>query len=357
MLIDQAEIEVAGGNGGNGCVSFRREKYVPRGGPNGGPGGDGGSVHLVADASLKGLNAFRFKKRFEAERGRHGEGSDRAGHDGKDLHIKVPPGTVVRDGEGTLLADLSRAGDTVLVAAGGRGGRGNAAFATSTHQAPREAEPGTPGEERRLRLELKLIADVGIVGFPNAGKSTLISRISSARPKIAAYPFTTLAPNLGGVDLGDFRTFVVADIPGLIEGAHRGQGLGMKFLRHIERTRVLIHLVDVSEMSGRDPARDLEVVNGELNAFGEDLARKPQVVAANKIDALADRRRLEGLKGRCEAAGVSFHPVSAVTGAGIRDLLEEVWSMLSAPGDAAAAHAADGSRAAGSAPGSESARR
>ncbi len=357
MLIDQAEIVVAGGNGGNGCVSFRREKYVPRGGPNGGPGGDGGAVCLVADPSLKGLNAFRYKKRFEAERGRHGQGSDRAGHDGQDLHIRVPPGTVVRDEDGTLLADLSRPGDTVQVAAGGRGGRGNAAFATPTHQAPREAEPGTPGEERRIRLELKLIADVGIVGFPNAGKSTLISRISSARPKIAAYPFTTLAPNLGVVDLGEFRTFVVADIPGLIEGAHHGQGLGMKFLRHIERTRVLIHLVDVSEMSGRDPARDLEIVNRELHAFGADLAGKPQVVAANKIDALADPERLAGLKAHCEAAGVAFHAVSAVSGSGIRDLMEEVWALLSAVGDGAAAHAAVGARAAGSAPGSESAGR
>jgi len=357
MLIDQAEIVVAGGGGGNGCVSFRREKYVPRGGPNGGPGGDGGAVYLVADASLKGLNAFRFRRRFEAERGRHGEGSDRAGHDGKDLRIKVPPGTVVRDAEGTILADLSRAGDVVLVAAGGRGGRGNAVFATSTHQAPREAEPGTPGEERRLRLELKLIADVGLVGFPNAGKSTLISRISSARPKIAAYPFTTLEPNLGVVDLGEFRTFVVADLPGLIEGAHQGQGLGMKFLRHIERTRVLIHLVDVSEMSGRVPENDLEVVNGELRAFSPELAGKPRIVAANKVDALADRTRLKDLQARCDAAGVPFHAVSAVSGEGIRGLLEEVWAVLAARGNAAAAGSTAGPREAVRAPGSESAGR
>ena len=337
MLIDQAEIVVVGGDGGNGCVSFRREKYVPRGGPNGGPGGDGGAVYLVADASLKGLNTFRFRKRFEAMRGRHGQGSDRAGHGGEDLHIRVPPGTVVRDEAGTILADLSRAGDTVLVAEGGRGGRGNAAFATSTHQAPREAEPGTPGEERRLKLELKLIADVGIVGFPNAGKSTLISRISSARPKIAAYPFTTLEPHLGMVDLGEFRTFVAADIPGLIEGAHHGQGLGIKFLRHIERTRVLIHLVDVSEMSGRDPGSDWEIVNGELRAFSQDLADKPQIVAANKVDALADRTRLKGLKARCDVAGIPFLAVSVVSGEGIRELLEEVWSLLAARKDAAAA--------------------
>jgi GTP-binding protein len=356
MLIDQAEIVVTGGRGGNGCVSFRREKFVPRGGPNGGPGGDGGSVYMVADPSLKGLNAFRYKRRFEAERGRHGEGSDRAGQDGEDLYIKVPPGTVVQESSGALLGDLSHTGDVVPVAAGGRGGRGNAAFATPTHQAPREAEPGTAGEERRLVLELKLIADVGIVGFPNAGKSTLISRISSARPKIAAYPFTTLQPNLGVVDLGEFRTFVVADIPGLIEGAHHGQGLGMKFLRHIERTRVLIHLVDVSEMSGRDPVSDLDIVNGELRAFGSDLASKPQLVAASKIDVLADRNRLLLLKTRCAQAGVPFHAVSAVSGEGLRDLLEEVWSMLAALGDSAAGTAA-GPREALGAPGPESAGR
>ncbi len=330
MLIDQAEIVVVGGHGGNGCVSFRREKFVPRGGPNGGPGGDGGSVHLVADASLKGLNAFRFQRRFEADRGRHGEGSDRAGHDGADLEIKVPPGTVVRDESGAVIADLAASGARVLVANGGRGGRGNAAFATSTHQAPREAEPGLPGEEHRLLLELKLIADVGIVGFPNAGKSTLIARISSARPKIAAYPFTTLEPNLGVVDLGDYRTFVVADIPGLIEGAHSGHGLGVKFLRHIERTRVLIHLVDASDLSGREPVHDLDIVNRELRAFGEDLAAKPQIVAGSKIDALADRTRLDPLRAHCAAAGVPFHAVSAVSGEGIRDLLEEAWGILAA---------------------------
>jgi len=263
---------------------------------------------------------------------------------------------MVRDESGTLLADLSHTGDVVQVAAGGRGGRGNAAFATSTHQAPRESEPGADGEERRLVLELKLIADVGIVGFPNAGKSTLISRISSARPKIAAYPFTTLQPNLGVVDLGEFRTYVVADIPGLIEGAHHGQGLGMKFLRHIERTRVLIHLVDVSEMSGRDPVSDLDVVNAELRAFGEGLAGKPQIVAASKLDALADRKRLSGLKARCEAAGVPFHAVSAVSGEGVRDLLEEVWSVLAAQGDRAVLTAAE-PRETLRAPGPESAGR
>jgi GTPase len=339
VFVDQASIIVVGGAGGNGCVSFRREKYVPRGGPNGGPGGDGGSVYLVGDSSLKALNTFRYKKRFVAGRGRHGEGSDRAGRSGEDLVIKVPPGTVVLDETGRMVADIATAGHRVLVAAGGRGGRGNAAFATSTHQAPREAEPGTPGEERRLALELKLIADVGIVGFPNAGKSTLISRISAARPKIADYPFTTLEPNLGVVDLGDFRSFVVADIPGLMEGAHTGLGLGIKFLRHIERTRVLIHLVDASESSGRDPLRDVEVIQRELRAFSEALADKPRVVAANKTDALADPQRLHGLEARCAADGVPFFRISAVTGQGIRELLEGVWSTLTMEGTPARCHA------------------
>ncbi|HEU4401958.1 MAG TPA: GTPase ObgE [Candidatus Polarisedimenticolia bacterium] len=332
MFTDEATISVIGGNGGNGCVSFRREKYVPRGGPDGGPGGDGGSVHLVADRSLKALNAFRFKKRFAAERGRHGEGSGRAGRDGRDLEIHVPPGTVVYEEDGTMLvADLLQEGDRVLVARGGRGGRGNAAFATPTHQTPRRAEPGQPGEERVLRLELKLIADVGIIGFPNAGKSTLISRISAARPKIAGYPFTTLEPNLGVVDLGELRSFVVADIPGLIEGAHAGSGLGIKFLRHVERTRVLIHLVDVSDGSGRDPLRDLEVINGELLAFSEALAAKPQIVVANKIDALADGTGLRRLEDRSRAAGIPFFAISAVSGRGIGDLLEAVWRLVGNP--------------------------
>ncbi len=334
MLVDQARISVVGGRGGNGCVSFRREKYVPRGGPDGGNGGTGGSVFLVCDPSVKGLNAFRYRKRFTADRGRHGEGSNRAGRNGKDLLIRVPPGTVVRCEEGAgLEADLTGPGHRVRVAAGGRGGRGNASFATSTHQVPRESEPGAPGEERMLLLELKLIADAGIIGFPNAGKSTLIARISAARPKIADYPFTTLEPNLGVVDLGEFRTFVVADIPGMIEGAHTGQGLGIRFLRHVERTRLLIHLVDVSENSGRDPVRDLDVINGELAAFSADLAAKPQVVAASKIDALGDRSRMKSLESHCLAAGLPFVAVSAVTGKGIRDLLEEVWKRIARSGE------------------------
>jgi GTPase len=329
VFVDQARIVVSGGRGGNGCVSFRREKYVPRGGPNGGRGGNGGSVVLVADPSLKALNTFRYKKTYTADRGRHGEGSNRAGRSGEDLIIKVPPGTVVESEDGrTVLADLARPGDRVTVATGGRGGRGNESFATSTHQAPRESEPGEPGEERVLLLELKLIADVGIVGYPNAGKSTLISHLSAARPKIADYPFTTLEPYLGVVDLGSFRSLIVADIPGLIEGAHTGQGLGIKFLRHVERTRVLIHLVDVSEGSGREPVHDLEVVNGELRAFSAALAAKPQIVAANKIDVLRDRSRLKALEARCAAADIRCLAVSAVSGKGLRALLEEAWTLL-----------------------------
>jgi GTP-binding protein len=333
MFIDQARINVAGGAGGNGCVSFRREKFVPRGGPDGGPGGDGGSVVLEADRSLKALNFFRFRRRFEAERGRHGEGSGRAGRDGRDLVMKVPPGTVVIDErDGTLLADLIDAGVRFEVARGGRGGRGNASFATPTHQAPREAEEGRPGEERNILLELKLIADVGIVGFPNAGKSTLISRISAARPKIGDYPFTTLEPNLGVADLGQFRTLIVADIPGLIEGAHAGHGLGTKFLRHVERTRVLIHLIDAAEASGRDPLHDLQVINAELGSFSGSLGRKPQVVAANKIDALQDANRLRALAAHCAASGTPLFRISAVSGEGVRDLLEATWALLEKAG-------------------------
>ena len=332
MFVDQARIVVMGGRGGNGCVSFRREKYVPRGGPDGGQGGAGGSVDLIADPSVKALNSFRFKRKFAAERGRHGEGSNRSGRDGGDLLVRVPPGTVLLNAEdGSPFADLAKAGLRVRVARGGRGGRGNSSFATSTHQAPRESEPGEPGEERTLLLELKLIADVGIVGFPNAGKSTLISRISAARPKIADYPFTTLEPNLGVVDLGEFRTFVVADIPGLIEGAHTGQGLGIQFLRHVERTRALIHLVDVSDMSGRDPLHDLEVINGELRSFSAALAAEPQIVAANKIDALQDRSRLKSLENHCAARGVEFFAISAVSGKGIKTLLNAVWNLINRP--------------------------
>ena len=329
MFVDQARIVVRGGTGGNGCVSFRREKYVPRGGPDGGQGGHGGAVWLLADASLKALNSFRFVHTYEAERGRHGEGGNCTGRDGQDRIVRVPPGTVVLAEDGvTVLADLLHEGDRFRAAAGGRGGRGNSSFATSTHQAPRESEPGREGEERVVHLELKLIADVGLVGFPNAGKSTLIARISAARPKIADYPFTTLEPNLGVVDLGQFRSLVVADIPGLIEGAHTGHGLGIKFLRHVERTRVLLHLVDVSEMTGRDPVHDIQVINGELRAFSEALAAKPQILVATKTDTRPSPERLKLVEDEARRLGIPFRAISAASGDGIKDLLEAAWLLV-----------------------------
>src|SRR5438477_913710 len=270
-------------------MAFRREKFVPRGGPSGGDGGHGGDVVMVGSNHHNTLLHFRFNPEHTAERGRHGEGSQRTGRDGKSIELPVPVGTVVYDAAtGDLIHDFTTAGEKFTVAKGGRGGKGNARFATSTHQAPTEVEPGKPGEERHLRLELKLLADVGLVGFPNAGKSTLISRISAARPKIADYPFTTLEPQLGVVQLDDFRSFVVADIPGLIEDAHLGHGLGVQFLRHIERTRLLAHLVDVSESSGREPVHDFETVMHELASYSEELARKPMLIVATKLDAAQD---------------------------------------------------------------------
>jgi GTPase len=293
MFIDEAKIRVKAGDGGNGCVAFRREKFVPRGGPSGGDGGRGGDVIMESSQAHNTLVHFRFNPEHNAQRGRHGEGSNCSGQAGYDVVLKVPVGTSVYDFEsGELVHDFSQPNERVIVAHGGRGGRGNQHFATSTHQAPREHEPGRPGEERHLRLELKLLADVGIVGYPNVGKSTLISRISAAKPKIADYPFTTLEPNLGVVSIGELSdpkhySFVVADIPGLIEGAHEGAGLGMQFLRHIERTRMLVHVVDVSESSGRpDPVKDFEVIMDELASFGADLEKKPMIVVASKIDAL-----------------------------------------------------------------------
>ena len=289
MFIDEARILVKAGDGGNGCLAFRREKYVPRGGPSGGDGGRGGDVTLVSTEHQNTLLQFRFNPEHKAERGRHGEGSQRTGAEGRSLDVQVPVGTVVYDeSTGERLYDFTQPGERFIVARGGKGGKGNARFATSTHQAPTEHEPGRPGEEKRLRLELKLLADVGLVGFPNAGKSTLISRISAARPKIADYPFTTLEPNLGVVQFDDFRSFVVADIPGLIEGAHLGHGLGVQFLRHIERTRLLAHLVDVSEASGRDPVEDFETVMQELASFSDDLVKKPMILVATKMDAAQD---------------------------------------------------------------------
>jgi len=321
MFIDEARILVKAGDGGNGCLAFRREKYVPRGGPSGGDGGRGGDIFLVSTEHQNTLIQFRFNPEHKAQRGRHGEGSDCTGAEGYSIDLKVPVGTVVYDeATGERLHDFTTAGERFLVARGGRGGKGNARFATSTHQAPTEHEPGKPGQERRLRLELKLLADVGLVGFPNAGKSTLISRISAARPKIAAYPFTTLEPQLGVVSLDDYRSFVVADIPGLIEGAHLGHGLGVQFLRHIERTRLLAHLVDVSEASGRDPAHDFETVMAELASFSEDLAAKPMIVVATKMDAAQDPARVEALRQVAAERGLAFFEISSVTGQGLDEL-------------------------------------
>jgi len=318
MFIDEARILVKAGDGGNGCLAFRREKYVPRGGPSGGDGGRGGDVVLVADEHENTLLKFRFNPEHKAERGRHGEGSNRTGAEGHSIDLDVPVGTVVYDeATGERLFDFTEPGQRFTVARGGKGGRGNARFATSTHQAPTEHEPGHPGEEKRLRLELKLLADVGLVGFPNAGKSTLISRISAAHPKIADYPFTTLEPSLGVVQLENYRSFVVADIPGLIEGAHLGHGLGIQFLRHIERTRLLAHLVDVSDASGRDPVRDFETVMEELASFSDELARKPMLVVATKMDVAQDAARVASLRDLAAERGLPYFEISGVTGLGI----------------------------------------
>ncbi|MER3426637.1 MAG: GTPase ObgE [Pyrinomonas sp.] len=329
MFIDRVKIRVRGGRGGNGVTAFRREKYVPRGGPSGGDGGRGGDVWLEADESLNTLLHLRYNPEHTAENGRHGEGANRSGRAGADVIVRVPVGTQVFDAEtGELLCDLTAHGARFLAARGGRGGFGNAHFATSTNRAPRYHQQGSPGEERELQLELKLLADVGLVGFPNVGKSTLIATISAARPKIADYPFTTLEPHLGVVDLGDFRTFVVADIPGLIEGAHRGAGLGDRFLRHIERTRLLLHLVDVSSFSGRDPVGDYEVINRELAEYDRGLAERPQIVVATKIDALDERARFERLRARVQMDGREFHAISAVTKQGVDELLRAVARKL-----------------------------
>ena len=318
MFIDEVRILVKAGDGGNGCLAFRREKYVPRGGPSGGDGGRGGDVVLTATGHANTLLQFRFNPEHKAERGRHGEGSNRTGADGGSKEVQVPVGTVVYDeATGERLYDFTKPGEQFTVARGGRGGRGNARFATATHQAPTEHEPGRPGEEKRLRLELKLLADVGLVGFPNAGKSTLISRISAARPKIADYPFTTLEPNLGVVQLPNFRSFVVADIPGLIEGAHQGAGLGIQFLRHIERTRLLVHLVDVSDGTGRDPVRDFAIIMQELASFSEDLAAKPMILVASKIDAAQNPARIAAVRDLAQQRGLEFFEISSVTGQGI----------------------------------------
>ena len=324
MFIDEAKIRVKAGDGGNGCMAFRREKFVPRGGPSGGDGGKGGDVVMESSERHNTLVHFRFNPEHTAERGRHGEGSNRTGREGGDVVLKVPVGTIVYDDEtGEKAFEFTKADERFVIARGGRGGRGNARFATSVHQAPREHEAGRPGEEHTYRLELKLLADVGLVGYPNVGKSTLISRISSARPKIADYPFTTLEPNLGVVAVGGARdeiSFVVADIPGLIEGAHTGAGLGTQFLRHIERTRLLAHLVDVSDSSGRDDViKDVEVILGELASFGTHLEDKPMIMVASKIDVV-NKDKLAALKKYAKKKKLKLYEISAVTGKGIEEL-------------------------------------
>jgi GTP-binding protein len=325
VLFDEAKIYVKAGDGGNGCVSFRREKYIPFGGPNGGNGGKGGDVYLVVDPHLNTLISFKKRSHFKAQRGDHGRGKDQTGKQGEDLTVAVPPGTVAYDADtGQLLADLIQPGQRALVARGGRGGRGNAAFATPTNQAPRLAEKGEPGQERWLRLELKLIADVGIVGVPNAGKSTLLAAVSAARPKIADYPFTTLEPNLGVVTVGD-RDFVLADIPGLIEGAHAGAGLGHQFLRHIERTRLLIHLLDGASAH---PLGDFEKINEELALFDPQLARKPQVVVLNKMDLPQTQELWPLIRRELKKLELEAMSISAVTGQGVTTLLQRVVGLL-----------------------------
>lgn len=329
MFIDRVKIKVKAGDGGNGVTAFRREKFVPRGGPSGGDGGVGGSVWIESDESLNTLLHLRYNPEHKAERGRHGEGSNRHGKDGEDAIVKVPVGTQVYDADsGDLLFDFTEPGQRYQAAKGGKGGWGNAHFATPTRRAPKFHYTGRPGVERELQLELKLIADVGLVGFPNAGKSTLISVISAAKPKIADYPFTTLEPNLGVVDIGEFKTFVVADIPGLIEGASTGAGLGDRFLRHVERTKLILHLVDVSSLSNRDPVEDYKIINRELAKYDPRLAKRPQIVVATKIDALDEPERLEKLKKRAKKDKKPFFAIASVTNDGVEELVFGVAKML-----------------------------
>ena len=342
MFVDEVDIHIKAGDGGRGSLSFRREKFVPKGGPDGGNGGEGGSVFMVADPHRNTLVHFRFNPDYKAQRGGNGAGALRTGRGGRDLDIPVPVGTLVyrkdsETGELNPIADLTVLGQRVLLAKGGRGGLGNAHFATSTNRAPRKVQPGEPGEVFDLHLKLKLLADVGLVGYPNAGKSTLISVISAAKPKIADYPFTTLTPNLGVVALSDDRSFVVADVPGLIEGAHEGHGLGHQFLRHIERTKVLVHLVDVSGASGRDPVEDFDTIRRELDLYNADLLKKPQLVAANKIDAVDEPKRVTALEKRAKKLKLPFFKISAVTGEGVKELVEASWPIIA---EARAAEAA-----------------
>jgi GTP-binding protein len=336
MFVDEVEVYVQAGDGGRGCVSFRREKYVPRGGPAGGDGGRGGSISLEADEGLTTLLDFRYRRQYVARRGGHGQGSGKHGANAPDLCLRVPVGTVVRDREtGLELGDLTRHGQRLPVAAGGIGGRGNARFATSTNRAPRRADPGRPGEARWLRLELRLLADVGVVGFPNAGKSTLVARLSAARPKIADYPFTTLVPTLGIVRIDDERTFVIADVPGLVPGAAGGRGLGLRFLRHLERTRVLVHLLDLDPATGRDPADDWAVIQRELAEYSPALAARPQVVVANKTDLDGTGPRLAPVEELCRRQRLPLVAIAARTGAGLAELRQTLAALLTsatAPG-------------------------
>jgi GTPase len=329
MFIDEAKITVHAGDGGHGCIAFRREKFVPRGGPSGGDGGNGGSIYLVANDQENTLLKFRYNHAFRANRGRHGEGSNKHGKSGDDLEISVPLGTVVFDFEsGDLLHDFTEPRERVLIACGGKGGHGNAHFASSVNRAPTRAQDGRPGEQKTLRLELKLLADVGLVGFPNAGKSTLISSISAARPKIADYPFTTLEPHLGVVAYDQDKSFVVADIPGLIEGAHLGHGLGIQFLRHIERTRLLLHLVDVSPAEDRDPVADFKTIEKELAEHNSQLTEKPRIVVATKLDA-ADPTKLRKLQQWCRQQRMELIRISSVTGEGLEELKHGIIRKLS----------------------------
>jgi GTP-binding protein len=330
MFVDRVKVILRAGKGGNGCVSFRREWGVPRGGPDGGRGGAGGSVYLVSDENLNSLSSFRFHPINRAKKGAHGEGGDRQGKKGEDLHLRVPVGTVVREkNKDEVLFDFTSSGQEYLAAKGGKGGRGNASYATPTHQAPKEREEGRPGEEKKFILELKLIADVGLIGFPNVGKSTLISKISAAKPVIADYPFTTLIPNLGVVDVDEFRSFVIADIPGLIEGAHLGHGLGIKFLRHVERTKILLHLIDVSPYTERDPVQDFKAVMKELEAFSPRLAKRQQILAANKIDLLGEKERgLSEVRKLARREKLPFFAISALKEEGLKKLVNSTSKAL-----------------------------
>jgi GTP-binding protein len=335
MFVDQVKATLCAGKGGNGCVSFRREWRVPRGGPNGGRGGDGGSIYLVSDENINSLVSFRFHPINKAKKGAHGEGGDRQGKKGEDLHLRVPVGTTVKEkNKEDVLFDFISHGQKYLAAKGGKGGRGNASYASSTHQAPREREEGQPGEEKDFILELKLVADVGLIGFPNVGKSTLISKISAAKPVIADYPFTTLIPNLGVVDVDEFRSFVIADIPGLIEGAHLGHGLGIKFLRHVERTKILLHLIDVSPYTERDPVQDFRAVMKELEAFSPRLAKRHQILAANKIDLLGTKERgLSEVRKLARKEGLPFFAISALKEEGLKKLVNSTSRALDLLGE------------------------